>query len=474
MWSLCGWTAVAQAQNAEGGANQDADQQSQLAESPLPTPMPSVIQKLPDYSGDLASRSFMTGDWGGKRTELAEQGILFDFSLTQILQGNAHGGKDTNNAFRYSGSVDYTLRLDTARMNLWPGGLITLRGETAFGQSINSKVGSILPSNYDALFPVPNDPGATTLSEFYITQALSEKVVLVAGKMDLTVGDSNVFAHNERTQFLNTALRINPVLFNAAPYTAMAAGVVLLPTDWLTITTFVNDNDPKGAVTQTGFNTAFHGRNWLSVAQEFDFKVKLFGQPGNQRFGWFWTSRDFMELGGDSRLNLPVRFAGRVGLPRAILPRWLRVLRLGNRAVQLADMDVEGEDWGLYYNFDQYLYTEADDPTQGIGIFGRVGWSTGEANLFEQFYSVGVGGKGTLPSRDHDTWGVGYYLANFSDSIRNVLNVHSEQGVELYYNIQVTPWLSITPDFQIIINPGGGFQDRDVALVYGLRTQMSF
>jgi porin len=152
----------------------------------------------------------------------------------------------------------------------------------------------------------------------------------------------------------------------------------------------------------------------------------------------------------------------------------LRILRFGDRTIQLADQDVEGDDWGFYYNFDQYLFTEAGDPTQGWGVFGRFGWSNGEANLFEQFYSVGVGGKGTLPSRDHDTWGAGYYLANFSDNIRDVLGVHSEQGVELFYNIEITPWLRVTPDLQVIVNPGGGFQDRDVAIVYGLRTQMSF
>lgn len=88
------------------------------AESPTSRPaMPSIIQTLPDYSGDLAHRKFLTGDWGGARTKLADSGILFELGVTQVLQDNAHGGKDTNNGFRYSGSTDYTLKLDTARMN---------------------------------------------------------------------------------------------------------------------------------------------------------------------------------------------------------------------------------------------------------------------------------------------------------------------------------------------------------------------
>ena len=43
----------------------------------------------------------------------------------------------------------------------------------------------------------------------------------------------------------------------------------------------------------------------------------------------------------------------------------------------------------------------------------------------------------------------------------------------MYYNIEVTPWLHVTPDLQVIVNPGGGFRDRDVAIVYGVRAQMS-
>jgi porin len=465
---------------AQQPASQPANQPAPVAQSPdaaptsKPTSMPSLIQKLPDYSGDWLTRRYLTGDWGGARTQLAETGVLFDVDITQWLQGNAAGGKYTNNGLRYSGSADYYLKFDTARMGLWPGGLITLHGETQLGQSINSKAGAIMAPNYQGLLPVPGESGLTTLSEYYIAQALSEKFVIVAGKMDLSIGDPNVFAKDHRSQFSNSAFRLNPVLYNAGPYTAMAAGAVWLPTDWLTINTFVNDNDPDGAATTTGFNTAFHGRTWYSVSQEYDFKIKPFGLPGNQRLGWFWTSRDFRELEFDSRVSLPVRIVGRGILARRFLPPWLRLLSFGNRAYDLTTPQIQSDDWGIYYNFDQYVYTEADDPEQGWGVFGRFGWSTGEANLFEEFYSIGLGGKGSIPGRDKDSWGLGYYLANLSDGIGERLGINTEQGVELYYNIEVTPWLHITPDLQVIVEPGAGLGDRDPAIVYGVRAQMSF
>jgi len=432
----------------------------------------SIIQKLPDYTGDLAHRKYLTGDWGGARTQLAEKGILFDLDITQLLQGNARGGKDTTNAFRYSGSVDYTFKLDTARMGLWPGGLFVLHGETKIGDNINPKVGSLMAPNYQGLLPVPDEPGKTTLSEFYFMQALSEQFVLMAGKVDGTaLADTNAFAGNQRTQFMNTGLRINPVLFYGTPYTCLAAGAVWMPAKWLTVTSAVADNDPDGAATKTGFNTAFHRRDWYTVLQEFDVTWKPFEKVGHQRFGWFWTSRDFPELGGDGRIQFP-RVVGPRLIPRGLLPRWARVLRLGGQVYGLTDLDRSADTWGFYYNFDQMLYTEKEDPEQGVGIFGRFGFGA-EPNIFEQFYSFGRGGKGAIPTRDRDAWGIGYYLANINDSIIPVFGLHSEQGVEMYYNVEVTPWCHVSPDLQIIVDPGGSSRN-DAAVVYGLRMQLTF
>jgi porin len=126
----------------------------------------SIVQTLPDFTGSLAQRKYLTGDWGGARTQLAEKGLFFDLDVTQLLQGNAHGRRDTNNAFRYSGSADYTFKLDTARMGLWPGGLFVLHGETKIDDNVNPKVGSLMPPILQGVLPVPGDPGTTTLSEF--------------------------------------------------------------------------------------------------------------------------------------------------------------------------------------------------------------------------------------------------------------------------------------------------------------------
>ena len=46
-------------------------------------------------------------------------------------------------------------------------------------------------------------------------------------------------------------------------------------------------------------------------------------------------------------------------------------------------------------------------------------------------------------------------------------------GAELFYNVQLTPWLNITSDVQWI-RPSAGNLATDNAFVYGLRVNFTF
>ena len=88
-------------------------------EKPAATSQDATIYPVPNYGGDFWSRSYLTGDWGGLRSKLADRGVQFDSNLTQIYQGVASGG--TNRTGRYSGSLDMVLKLDSQKLGLWPG-----------------------------------------------------------------------------------------------------------------------------------------------------------------------------------------------------------------------------------------------------------------------------------------------------------------------------------------------------------------
>jgi len=86
--------------------------QVRAGEAPATTP----------YSGDIWTRSTLTGDWGGLRNQLAEKGVTFDLSITQVGQGVVRGGK--NGAWQYGGRGDIVMNVDSGKLGLWPGGFL--------------------------------------------------------------------------------------------------------------------------------------------------------------------------------------------------------------------------------------------------------------------------------------------------------------------------------------------------------------
>lgn len=86
-----------------------------------------------DYSGDFLNRATITGDWGGLRTNLYEQGITLDAVLTQVYQSVVSGGPDSSDDdSAYTDLLDYGMSFDTGKLGLWPGGLFTVNALTGF------------------------------------------------------------------------------------------------------------------------------------------------------------------------------------------------------------------------------------------------------------------------------------------------------------------------------------------------------
>ena len=441
-------------------------------------PAPPPFFRL-DYSGDLLHRPALTGDWGGARSKLAEQGISFNLDTLNYTQGNAHGGRSTNDAFRYGGSADYTLQLDTGRMGLWPGGYVKVRGETRWGEGVTEQVGAIAPPNFDAILPDLEPNGVTTLTEYYMMQFLSEQIGVIAGMVDLSrLPGGNVFTSDPYGQFMNTAIWQNAASFEIAPYSAMTAGVVYNPTKWLSGATLAVDS--YGTPTYSGFETAFHSPEGVSILQNLTFNIKPFNLDGHQRFNFGYSTREHYELDDLGRLavaGIPVRPISRLYFPKP--PEFFgRKWRLPNPLLRaavkraIAPDPTNSQNWAFWYDFDQYFYQSPEDPTQGFGLFGSFGLTPGNWFPIAQSYTLGLGGKGLIHERPGDRYGAGYYCLNLSNNIPALFDLNTEQGVEVFYNVEVTPWCHITPDLQIIAHPGGG--DQDVALVYGLRMQISF
>ena len=163
--------------------------------APSPTPTPPGILPIPDYSAKFWDNAYLTGDWGGVRTDLANKGVQFEVQWTQFVQDVASGGVDRT--AEYESNVDYKLSLDLMKMGVLPGAIIKFRAQSRFGDSVNLDSGTILPVNTNAEFPLTkrfDDNVALTITDLNFTQFLSPHFAVTFGKLDTLDADPNEFA----------------------------------------------------------------------------------------------------------------------------------------------------------------------------------------------------------------------------------------------------------------------------------------
>jgi porin len=405
---------------------------------------PAGILPTPDYTGDLWNRSTLTGDWGGARTDLAKKGFTVDWHLTQVGQTVFSGGLDSN--WKYGGRSNAIFNLDTAKAGLWPGGIFTVETEGQFGETVNGNTGAVIPVNANGVFPEPGDNEWTIPAVMY-TQFLSPHLGVFFGKLDTTMGDANAFAHGKgNEQFLNLAFNANPALLVSTPYSTLGGGLIILPTHDIHITFSIFD--PNGRADTTGFDDPY--KDGPAYALEGRLTTRFFDLTGHQLVGGIYATKNY------TNLDQP----------------------LANLIIPFLPAEQSESTWAVYYNFDQYLYQPEKNVDRGVGIFGRFGASDGEANPVHYFASIGVGGKGMIPGRKHDQFGIGYYYL-WATTPQRLVDRHfggevfgdDTQGVEILYEFAITPWMRLTPDLQFI-DPAA--QDVDNAWVAGLRLELKF
>jgi porin len=383
------------------------------------------------------------------KERLAENGIELDVGVTNIYQQNLRGGLSKHRrAGRFSGSYDVELTLDAEKIFGFAGGSFFVHAEGSW-----SKSGGIDAPSVGSVFGVNGDGAGRRvldITELWYEHSFMDETFLVRiGKMDLTGGfecrgcpvsfDGSMFANDETSQFLNSALVNNPTI----PFGDNGLGIAVhfSPDDFWYISAAAKD--AQSDVRETGFRTAFHDEDYFLYIFETGITPAL-------------TSK-----------NGPLQGAYRIGMwydpqPKASSDR--------------ADAEnFESDDTGFYTSCCQMLCKENSDieDSQGMGAFFRYGYAPSRNNDITQFWSFGLQYQGLFEGRDEDVLGVGFAHGTFSDSANVTYTDDYEAVVEMYYNAGITPQLSISPSIQYVMNPGGNDSVSD-AVVLGFRAQLTF
>jgi porin len=201
--------------------------------------------------------------------------------------------------------------------------------------------------------------------------------------------------------------------------------------------------DAQADLRETGFATAFGGEDYFFYIAETGI-TPLLDSP-----------------------NGPLQGAYRIGI-------WYDPQPKANTDLSDAGKSYR-DDVGFYLTFDQMIAKENTDPqdSQGLGLFFRYGNADSRRNDLTNFWSFGFQYEGLFDGRDVDVLGAGFSHGTFSDKASETFTDDYESVFEVYYSAIITPWLTISPDFQYVTNPAGVGTIPD-AVVVGARILMSF
>ncbi len=270
--------------------------------------------------------------------------------------------------------------------------------------------------------------------------------------------DLNRYANNNRTQFMNYDFLYNTAWDYAADTRGYSYGLVeaLYEQSWRTVLgIYMEPNSQNGA------NFNFDNMRALGYNWEFDLKPNSSGTV--VRFLSFFNTGKM----GDYDEALAIASETNT------VPNILGVEKLG------------GYRYGFGLNFEQPLADDGD-----TGVFGRLGWNDGSHETWaytesDRDLSLGAQVSGVHWGRKQDRVGVAYGVDGLSKAHRDYLaaggigmllgdgnlNYGYEQAMEVYYMIQVNRLVQVSPDFQLIQNPGYN-SVRGPVEVFGLRVRV--
>jgi len=396
----------------------------------------------PDFGGDFWCRQKLTGNWCGERPCLAQQGITFDASVTQFFQGVAHGG--LNETFRYGGHADYFLNMDMGKLMEMKGLFVSMHAETRFGQDVNLDAVGLAPVNSIMLYP--SQEHETAITGLLITQALSEEWLVTMGKFNLLDLFTQIYPQIGRgvDGFMNITSLTPISVGRPLNLSIMGAGITKLNGGRVQGTVAVLDT--HNSSTTSGFDDLFD--DGAVIVGYWRLFTSLCELPGSHALMGIYSNKQFTSIDPLSWSFLPG-----VGI-------------------------VPGQEtgtWNLTYFWEQKLWVDPCNAQRNIGALTSLGLSDGNPNPIRWGGTVAVQAQGLVSDRPADTMGVSYFYTGLSSEFKSLggplIDLQDVQGVELYYNVAVTPWFHLTADLQVV-EPAD--TAKDTAVVMGLRGKIDF
>ncbi|AZF65703.1 MULTISPECIES: carbohydrate porin [unclassified Pseudomonas] len=417
-----------------------------------------------------ADSKWMTGDWGGERTKLIEQGIDIKADYVGEVGANLSGGYNNDKTARYADQFGLGVALDLQKLWGWDNTQAKIQLTNRNGQNIsNDRIGDPRPDSgtLSSSQEVYGRGHMVRLTQFWIQHQMFDN------KLDVKLGyfgegeDFNTFPCDfQNLSFCGSQVGNYVNTWYNWPVAQAAIRVKYNITPELYAQIGAYNQNPSQLDHGNGFKLSGSGTKGTVIPVELVWSPKVNGLPGEYRVGFYKSAAD----ASDVREDINGNDAATTGLPYRT-----RSSKTGY--------------WGVVQ---QQLTTHNGDASRGLNIAANVTFHDKDTNVVDNYQSLMLVYKGPFDARTKDDVGIGISRIHANDDVKKnseLINAakgftdydqlgyaplrNTEYNVELNYGIHVTNWLTVRPNLQYIKNPGG-IKEVDNALVAGLKIQTTF
>lgn len=409
----------------------------------------------------------LTGDWGGKRTELYNKGISLEFTHKSDVLSNVSGGLQRGTA--WLGHTEARAKFDLQKLLGW----YTTTGYVHFHSQLGSKFNAHYVGSFMGVSNIEASPNTAQFAHAWLQKSFADdSLSVLAGLYQI---DSEFYVTDTSGLFLEPPYGMANDLAQTG-----VKGPPIFPVGALALR--VKYNSP--------------GKNVYVQAAVTD------GVPGSQdpnargtqiRLDKGDGTLAIVEFGYTPQQDEPPFAAAK---PGELIEPELKVheehetfnktaigfWRYSARFASWADLQPIYTSRGMYFLAERSLMVEPGHPAQGLAGFVRFGTASKDVNQADWTASLGLRYHGLLERRDDDIAGIAVTFNHASPLYRVStvpVSTTSETQIEATYRAQLNPWFALQPTVQYIIHPGMGATDLAGAVMknawmIGVRAEINF
>jgi len=338
----------------------------------------------------------LSGDWGGQRQQMEDNGISVNVGYTgEAVRNFDPGLNNPKKVTTYHDNLDLELELDSEKAGLWSGGTLYVHGLRNHGGDPTANVIGDLQTASNIEAP----------DQFIVHEAWYEQA-FVDGDFSLLLGlhdmNSEFYVSEYASLMLNSSFGIGPevsgnVPASLFPQAGLGARLYYAPFEGVNIRAAIYDGDPATRGFKAGEGEMVVVETGFSDGENNSVKAGYWMHSANPTFSGVTFNRNY----------------------------------------------------GFYGIIDREIMPLEDG---AVGIFMQYGSAPSDRNQVYGYFGAGLHVQGAIPGRAEDQFGLAIARATSHNGI-NVASV-TESTTELTYRAQIMPWLVLQPSFQWISNPG--------------------